>query len=76
MAIGDANNDIPMLKAAGFSAVMGSAKDDVKACGDVVVGDNEHDGVAEAIYKYVLKNRFDIKVIINNMVICRADINR
>ena len=31
MAIGDANNDIPMLKEAGFSAVMGSAKDDVKA---------------------------------------------
>lgn len=55
MAIGDANNDVPMLKVAGFSAVMGSAKDDVKACGDVVVGDCEHDGVAEAIYKYVLK---------------------
>lgn len=55
MAIGDANNDVPMLKEAGFSAVMGSAKDDVKACGDVVVADCEHDGVAEAIYKYVLK---------------------
>lgn len=55
MAIGDGNNDVPMLKEAGFSAVMGSAKDDVKACGDVVVGDCEHDGVAEAIYKYVLK---------------------
>lgn len=54
MAIGDANNDVPMLKEAGFSAVMGSAKDDVKACGDVVVSDSDHDGVAEAIYKYVL----------------------
>ena len=54
-AIGDANNDIPMLKVAGFSAVMGSAKDDVKACGDVIVSDCEHDGVAEAIYKYILK---------------------
>lgn len=59
MAIGDANNDVPMLKVAGFSAVMGSAKDDVKACGDVVVGDCEHDGVAEAIYKYVLKKIFE-----------------
>ena len=29
MAIGDANNDVTMLKVAGFSAVMGSAKDDV-----------------------------------------------
>lgn len=58
MAIGDANNDVPMLNIAGFSAVMGSAKDDVKACGDVVVGDCEHDGVAEAIYKYVLKKDF------------------
>lgn len=55
MAIGDSNNDIPMLKVAGFSAVMGNAKDDVKACGDVIVADCEHDGVAEAIYKYVLK---------------------
>lgn len=55
MAIGDANNDVPMLKEAGFSAVMGSAKEDVKKCGDVIVADCDHDGVAEAIYKYVLK---------------------
>lgn len=41
MAIGDSNNDIPMLKVAGFSAVMGNAKDDVKACGDVIVADCE-----------------------------------
>lgn len=55
MTIGDANNDIPMFKEAGFSAVMGNAKDDVKIWADVVVADCEHDGVAEAIYKYVLK---------------------
>ncbi|WP_303691616.1 Cof-type HAD-IIB family hydrolase [Megamonas hypermegale] len=54
MAIGDANNDVPMLREAGFSAVMGSAKDDVKQYGDVIVADCDHDGVAEAIYKYVL----------------------
>lgn len=57
MAIGDGNNDVPMLREAGFSAVMGSANDDVKACGKAVVADSEHDGVAEAIYKYVLKTR-------------------
>lgn len=54
MAIGDGNNDVPMLKASGFGVVMGSAKPDVKAAGDAVVGDCEHDGVAEAIYKFIL----------------------
>lgn len=54
MAIGDANNDIPMLKEAGYSVVMGSAPDDVKAYADFVVADSDHDGVAEAVYKYVL----------------------
>ena len=54
MAIGDGNNDVPMLKVAGLSAVMGNAKDEVKEHGDVVVGHCDDDGVAEAVYKYVL----------------------
>jgi len=33
---------------------MGSAPDELKALADAVVGDVEHDGVAEAIERYVL----------------------
>lgn len=55
MAIGDANNDLPMLEAAGKSVAMGNAADNIKAVCDYVVGTNDNDGVAEAIYKYILK---------------------
>ncbi len=55
MAIGDANNDLPMLKAAGKSAAMGNAADNIKDVCDYIVDTNDNDGVAEAIYKYVLK---------------------
>ena len=55
MAIGDANNDLPMLKAAGFSVAMGNATDDVKAIANAVTGNCDDDGWAQAIYKYVLQ---------------------
>lgn len=55
MAIGDANNDLPMLKAAGFSVAMGNAADDIKAVTDAVTGNCDDDGWAQAIDKYVLK---------------------
>ena len=54
MAIGDANNDLPMLHAAGKSVAMGNAADDIKAVCDYTVSSNEDDGVAEAIYTYIL----------------------
>ena len=38
-----------MLRAAGFSAAMGSAPDSVRAEADAVVPDSDHDGVAEAV---------------------------
>jgi Cof subfamily protein (haloacid dehalogenase superfamily) len=53
-AIGDSYNDLPLLRAAAFSIAMGSAPEDLKAQADAVVGDVEHDGVAEAIDRYVL----------------------
>ena len=55
MAIGDSNNDLPMLKAAGFSAATGNAVPEVKAAADVVVADCDHSGVADAIRNYVLR---------------------
>ena len=54
MAIGDSYNDLPLLRAAGFAVAMGSAPPELKAEADAVVGDVEHDGVAEAIDRFVL----------------------
>lgn len=54
MAIGDAENDIEMLKDAGFAVAIGNASDDVKAVADEVVASNDDDGVAEAIETFVL----------------------
>lgn len=54
LAIGDSYNDLPLLRAAGFAVAMGSAPPELQAEADVVVGDVEHDGVAEAIERYVL----------------------
>ncbi len=54
MAIGDSYNDLPLLQAAGIAVAMGSAPDELKAHADIVVADVEHDGVAEAIDRYVL----------------------
>lgn len=55
MAIGDAANDLPMLKAAGFSVAMGNGTEEVKAITDAVTGNCDDDGWAQAVYKYVLK---------------------
>ena len=54
LAIGDSYNDLPLLRVAGFAIAMGSAPDDLKAEADAVVADVEHDGVAEAIDRFVL----------------------
>lgn len=54
MAIGDSYNDVPLLRAAGFAVAMGSSPEELKAEADAVVGDVEHDGVAEAIERFVL----------------------
>ena len=54
MAIGDSNNDLPMLKAAGRSVAMGNAGPDIKAAADYETADCNADGVAKAIRRYVL----------------------
>lgn len=53
-AIGDGLNDIPMLKYAGLSIAMGNAADEVKVIAHEVVSDNDSDGVAEAIERFIL----------------------
>lgn len=55
MACGDANNDLTMLKAAGFAVAMGNATEQVKESADYITDTNDEDGVAKAIEKFVLK---------------------
>lgn len=54
MTIGDNFNDIPMLKLAGLGVAMQNAPAEVKKCANVVTESNNHDGVSQAIEKYVL----------------------
>ena len=54
MAIGDGPNDLPILSAVGLGVAMGNASADVKAAARHITGDVEHNGVAEAIKKFVL----------------------
>ena len=58
LAIGDANNDLPMLRAAGIGVLLGNAKDEVKAA---VAGDGVRigpafveDGFAKMVREYAL----------------------
>ena len=53
MAIGDSDNDLPMLKAAGTSIAMGNATDEVKKACDLVTGICEEDGFSQAVDKFV-----------------------
>jgi Cof subfamily protein (haloacid dehalogenase superfamily) len=54
LAVGDSWNDLPLLEAAGIGVAMGSGPPELLARADAVVGDVAHDGVAEAIERYVL----------------------
>jgi Cof subfamily protein (haloacid dehalogenase superfamily) len=54
MAIGDSWNDAPLLEAAGFAVAMGSSPPELRAIADAVVNDLAHDGVVEAIERFVL----------------------
>jgi hypothetical protein len=57
MAIGDNNNDLPMFKVAGTAVAMGNALDTIKHQADIVAPDNDHDGAAWALARYVLAGR-------------------
>ena len=51
MAIGDGGNDEGMLRYAGLAVVMGNACDTVKALAHRITDDNDHDGVAKAVWQ-------------------------
>lgn len=55
IAVGDSENDIPMLLAAGLGAAMQNATETVKSsAGFITALDHEHDGLAELIDTYIL----------------------
>lgn len=54
IAVGDAENDLSMLRAAGLGVAMGNATDEARAAADVTVPDNDHGGCAEAVRRFLL----------------------
>lgn len=55
ICIGDAGNDIDMIKYAGLGVAMGNAFPEVKQIADYVTCTNEEDGVAKVINKFILE---------------------
>lgn len=54
VAIGDGENDISMITAAGLGVAMGNATDEVKQCADLITATNEQHGVAQIIQQYIM----------------------
>ncbi|WP_287881814.1 Cof-type HAD-IIB family hydrolase [Agathobacter sp.] len=52
MAIGDTENDLSIVKAAGIGVAMGNATDEIKEASDYITDTNEQSGVASAIYHF------------------------
>jgi len=55
MVIGDGGNDIDMFQAAGFSVCMGNGQEAAKEAADYIGLPNDQDGVADALYRFVLR---------------------
>jgi Cof subfamily protein (haloacid dehalogenase superfamily) len=54
VAIGDGQNDIPLLTAAGQAVAMGNSPAELKAVADYITADVDHNGLAQAIQHYFL----------------------
>lgn len=54
MCIGDQGNDRTMMQYVKYSVAMGNASDEIKAVAKYHTADNDHDGVAKAIERFVL----------------------
>ncbi|MCQ2532510.1 MAG: Cof-type HAD-IIB family hydrolase [Saccharofermentans sp.] len=53
-ALGDSDNDIPMLDAADHAVVMGGSKENILSHADYVTLDCQHDGFAKAVFDFIL----------------------
>ena len=55
VAVGDEENDISMIKAAGLGIAMKNGTEKTKAAADhITENDNDHSGISEIIYKFIL----------------------
>ena len=55
IACGDERNDISMIETAGVGVAMKNARQELKELADYVTeNDNDHDGIAEVVYRYIL----------------------
>jgi Cof subfamily protein (haloacid dehalogenase superfamily) len=54
MAVGDDENDLEMIRHAGLGVAMGNAAETVKAAADFITGSNAEDGLAQALYRFML----------------------
>lgn len=54
VAMGDSENDLSMIRAAGLGVAMGNAQEAVKQAADIVTVTNDEDGVAKIINEIVL----------------------
>ena len=56
MTLGDSENDLSMLRFAGVGVAMGNAKPNIKEAARYETTDNNHHGVAKAIYSAIAHN--------------------
>ena len=49
VAVGDSDNDMAALEAVGLPVAMGNATDAIREVAHMVVADNDHDGIAQAV---------------------------
>ena len=54
MAVGDGENDVEMLQSAGIGVAMGNASVLAVDAASHIVSDNDHDGVADAVNRFIL----------------------
>ena len=59
MAFGDSGNDLSMINIAGAGVAMGNADADIKAAADIITLDNDSDGVAYVINRYVSCDNYE-----------------
>jgi hypothetical protein len=53
LAIGDGSNDREMIEWAGYGVAMGNSPADVKAAADEITSDNDSDGAAAIVERYL-----------------------
>lgn len=54
IGVGDAENDVPMIRSAGLGIAMSNGFDSARNAADVIAPDNDSDGCAWAIRRYLL----------------------